>query len=110
MTAVGKPAVRRIAADHPSIAGHFPGDPLVPGVLILEEVYEAVVAAYGPAQLVALRSVKFLAPLRPGEDFSVTLRPEGEGCYRFACVRGERVLVQGQMCLSGTAVTPPGIA
>ena len=30
-----------IAADHPSLAGHFPGNPIVPGVVILEEVVRA---------------------------------------------------------------------
>ena len=36
-----KPTVRRpirIEADHPSLPGHFPGRPLVPGVMLLEQV------------------------------------------------------------------------
>ena len=31
-------ATRIIRADHPSLPGHFPGAPLVPGVVILDEV------------------------------------------------------------------------
>ena len=27
-----------IAYDHPSLAGHFPGNPIVPGVVILDQV------------------------------------------------------------------------
>ena len=32
---------RVIAKDHPALAGHFPGNPIVPGVLILDEVMRA---------------------------------------------------------------------
>jgi len=31
-----------IRRDHPSLPGHFPGNPVVPGVVILEEVLEAI--------------------------------------------------------------------
>src|SRR5437879_10590804 len=33
---------RAIRADHPSLAGHFPGTPIVPGVVILDEVAAAL--------------------------------------------------------------------
>lgn len=94
------PVVRRIAADHPAIAGHFPGDPLVPGVLILEEVYDVAVATFGPSRLVGVRQVKFLAPLRPGEDFQVMLKVERGGSIGFTCTRGQHTLAQGQLLLA----------
>ena len=95
---------RRVAIDHPAIAGHFPNDPLVPGVLILEEVHEALVGALGIRQLLAIRWAKFLAPLRPGEEFRVTVKPLTDGRYDFACMRGEQVVAQGQLQL---ASSPP---
>ena len=42
-----------IAADHPSLPGHFPGQPVVPGVVVLERVLEAIESGHGP--LAALR-------------------------------------------------------
>lgn len=102
---MAEPTIRRIARDHPAIAGHFPGDPLVPGVLILEEVYAEAIAAFGPGRLIGFRSVKFLAPLRPEDEFQVVLTPEGGGRYDFACRRGERILVQGRLQLQAEPVT-----
>ena len=61
--------VLRIAAEHPAFDGHFPGRPLVPGVLLLAQVLEAVradaalAAAVGPAPRLGV--AKFLAPVGP---------------------------------------------
>ena len=93
---------RRIARGHPAIAGHFPDDPLVPGVLILEEVFDAVVTAFGPGQLIAVRWVKFLAPLRPEQDFRVAVTSLGGGRFGFACMRGtgDQTLAHGELQLT----------
>jgi 3-hydroxymyristoyl/3-hydroxydecanoyl-(acyl carrier protein) dehydratase len=31
-----------IAAEHPALAGHFPGSPIVPGVVLLDEMVRAL--------------------------------------------------------------------
>lgn len=60
-----------VAPDHPCLAGHFPGDPLVPGVVVLEHVLAAA-GIDGRAQ-VRLPQVKFVGPLRPGEPARIEL-------------------------------------
>jgi 3-hydroxymyristoyl/3-hydroxydecanoyl-(acyl carrier protein) dehydratase len=57
----------RIAADHPSLPGHFPGRPLVPGVIVLDRVVAAIERECG-ARIVALPQVKFASPLLPEQD------------------------------------------
>lgn len=69
-----------VPADHPVFAGHFPGQPLVPGALLLAEVLEAVQRVPALATRLGanptLAAAKFLAPVRPGSTLSIELHPE----------------------------------
>ena len=50
--------LRLIHADHPSLPGHFPGAPLVPGVVILDEVVAALAEWRQNSQLSGIRMRK----------------------------------------------------
>ena len=63
---------------HPSIPGHFPGDPIVPGVVILARVAEAIRTHFPHIELGVLLNVRFHAPLKPGESFFVRPQLQGE--------------------------------
>ena len=56
-----------VAADHPSLPGHFPGHPIVPGVLVLDHVLAALRRLTG-RDVVHLRQVRFTSALAPGEQ------------------------------------------
>ena len=74
-------AIRLIRADHPSLPGHFPDAPLVPGVVILDEVIAALAEWQQNSQLNGIRMVKFLAPLQPEQAFTISLSLRNEhGC------------------------------
>ncbi len=91
---------RVISAGHPGLAGHFPGNPIVPGVVILDEVIQALGDWRSGAQAVGLPVVKFLAPLRPEQPFTVRFVETGSGRVRFACIREDgQPLAQGQLAL-----------
>jgi len=55
-----------VPADHPSLPGHFPGRPIVHGVVLLDEVMSGL-AHCGGYRVRKLQEVKFLATMRPGE-------------------------------------------
>lgn len=85
-----------IEANHPALPGHFPGYPLVPGVLMLEQVALALRAWRGQ-RLARVLEVKFLAPLLPGQQAEITLdelATDGTR-LRFAIHRGDTLLARG---------------
>jgi len=59
----------QIDLNHPSLEGHFPGQPIVPGVVILDEMVKAFRKKRGhPCKIKKILSVKFLLPLEPGSQ------------------------------------------
>lgn len=91
---------RVIASNHPSLAGHFPGDPIVPGVVILEEVVQVLEGWRSNCRLEGVPAVKFLVPLRPEEVFTIRLSRQGERLVSFECRRQGQLLVRGQLDVS----------
>jgi len=85
-----------IEADHPSLPGHFPGRPLVPGVVLLDRVVAAIEAAHGPLGPLRLPQVKFMQPLRPGEEARVELEGAAPR-WRFRVLRGDTLLAGGEV-------------
>ena len=85
-----------IAPDHPCLPGHFPGRPLVPGVVLLDRVLAAIEAAHGPLGPLRLPQVKFVQPLLPGEAARVELDGTAPR-WRFRVLRGEVVLASGEV-------------
>ena len=85
-----------IAVDHPAFAGHFPGSPVVPGVVLLDEALFVIAAATGLAHC-RIAWAKFLRPVRPGDALIVRHDVESSGAVRFAIMAGADQVVTGSL-------------
>lgn len=96
-----------VDAGHPALDGHFPGRPIVPGVLLLARVQAAIEAAHGPLGALRLPQVKFVRPLLPGEAARIELEAvatETGGRWRFRVLReaDDVLLAAGEFAAAGS--------
>jgi 3-hydroxyacyl-[acyl-carrier-protein] dehydratase len=84
-----------LTPDDPSVAGHFPGNPIIPGAVLLREVLR-VVSADGEMHCCAIQAARFLHPARPGDRLVIVWEEKPDGEVSFTCSTGtpeRRVLV-----------------
>jgi len=82
-----------IDAEHPSLPGHFPGNPVVPGVVLLDRIAAAIERA-GAGTLRRIGAVKFLAPVLPGDAIECVVARDGER-VRFHATRDGAIVLRG---------------
>ena len=82
------------AADHPTSAGHFPGNPIIPGALLLAEVLRCIEQTQGLSCVSCnVKSAKFHHPARPGDCVNIEYSYSTQGDIDFQCaVTGTKVL------------------
>lgn len=73
------PTTFRIPADHPSLPGHFPGQPIVPGVVLLDHALAHLTRQQPGLRTTRLSQVKFLHPVTPGRLLTLRLRTGARG-------------------------------
>lgn len=90
-----------IAATHPAFDGHFPGTPVLPGVVLLDEAIRTIeLAAGGEPRCWRLASVKFLKAIGPGESLVLEQERLASGTIRFTILCAAQAVAIG-------ALTPP---
>jgi 3-hydroxymyristoyl/3-hydroxydecanoyl-(acyl carrier protein) dehydratase len=91
-----------VAADHPCGAGHFPGRPIVPGVVLLAEAMAAIAAATGRGpERWTLANAKFLHPVVPGTALTLAHEAGANGGVRFEVRAGDRLVASGALAPRG---------
>ena len=81
---------------HPALAGHFPGAPILPGVVLLDEAVRALEqASGGAAQHWTVSAAKFLKPVQPGETLTLACEPRPNGSMRFTVSSAGRAVASG---------------
>lgn len=89
------------AADHPAFAGHFPGHPIVPGVLLLDWAQTVIEQQLGhPIQ--ALAEAKFHSPATPTDVLEIDFEA-GASAVRFEIRSATRKIASGRFPLPASA-------
>lgn len=93
-----------IPPDHPALAGHFPGRPIVPGVVLLDHVVRAIEDARGLAfGALGIGAAKFLQPVGPGVALDIETRDDVHGGVRFTVSAGASAVVTGVLTQQANA-------
>ncbi|OGT04406.1 MAG: hypothetical protein A2143_10670 [Gallionellales bacterium RBG_16_57_15] len=87
-----------VPLDHPAFAGHFPGTPILPGVVLLDTTLQAIANASGIAlDRCEISSVKFLSPANPGDALVIQHEISASGTIRFDIMAGTRKIASGSI-------------
>ncbi len=90
-----------IPAHHPCLSGHFPDRPIVPAVLLLQSVVDALRPHFCNRAPIAVNAAKFLLPVLPEQTLSLHLNID-HASARFRCTCEGQTVAQGQMRYAST--------
>jgi len=92
-----------VPSDHPSLAGHFPGQPVVPAVMLLDATLAAI-ETRGEFALDTIVSAKFLQPVLPDDRVDLEIRFTALEASRLrasvTCSRTGSVVFEGSLILT----------
>jgi 3-hydroxymyristoyl/3-hydroxydecanoyl-(acyl carrier protein) dehydratase len=98
-----------IPFDHPAFAGHFPGTPIVPGVVLLDEALFAIQTVEGRSlDACRIASAKFFHPVGPGATLVVCHEILANGAIRFDILEGPRKVASGSLVVPLPGAGAPG--
>ena len=84
-----------IAVEHPALAGHFPGAPILPGVVLLDEIVHAVQSAEHATVGWRIGTAKFVSPVHPGETLTLGHERMANGSIHFSVSRAGQAVAHG---------------
>jgi UDP-3-O-[3-hydroxymyristoyl] N-acetylglucosamine deacetylase / 3-hydroxyacyl-[acyl-carrier-protein] dehydratase len=101
-------AVKNVSVNEPFFSGHWPGQPIMPGVLILEAVAQACGILIGAsienphaklAMIASIDRVKLRRKVVPGDQLRIKVQSQRIKCSS-ACIRGQAMVGE---CLAAEA-------
>lgn len=92
-----------IPATHASLKGHFPNNPIVPGVVILDEVINIINSIKPEFVVDTIPMVKFTQPLLAEQKVLVEINEKNDMVIGFNCSHNKNKLVTGQLTLKAIA-------
>jgi 3-hydroxymyristoyl/3-hydroxydecanoyl-(acyl carrier protein) dehydratase len=97
-------ALAYVPADSPWFLGHFPNEPILPGIALINMAQQAIIedAALKGEEIIfeALKRVRFTQPVRPGESLKVNITCEeadAETLFTFKVAHEENIVCSGMI-------------
>ncbi|SMM99137.1 (3R)-hydroxymyristoyl-[ACP] dehydratase [uncultured Candidatus Thioglobus sp.] len=86
-----------VADEHPSLAGHFPGNPIVPGAVIIEQIMQGFCALNEAKEIASLVTIKLMKPILPQQQVRVHFKEISAVLFSFECITNKEVSVIGRL-------------
>ena len=95
---------RRFAPDLRCTDGHFAGNPIIPGAVLLSDTLAAIAESLGAAiEICEIKTAKFFHPVRPGERMSIDYSSLHGGIVTFTCTVNSKTVLTGRVICQATA-------
>lgn len=95
-------ALAYVPTDSPWFVGHFPGEPILPGIALIHMAEQAIMRhtekRSEQVKLSAMRRVRFTQPVKPGENLSLNISGEEMGeetLFSFKIANSENIVCSG---------------
>ncbi|OGP91240.1 MAG: hypothetical protein A2031_10325 [Deltaproteobacteria bacterium RBG_19FT_COMBO_43_11] len=95
-------ALAYASMDSPWFSGHFPGEPILPGIALVHMAEQAIQQHADnrgeQVQIYALKRIRFVQPVRPGETISINISSEEVGeeiLFSFKATNKEDIVCSG---------------
>ena len=92
-------------ADEPFFRGHYPGNPVTPGVILIDRAVKAAERMLGCSfSLKGMKKVKFSRPVLPGETVALRLERKGEEEISYSFLKDGAQYASGILVLTGPSM------
>ena len=95
-----------IPSTHPALDGHFPGQPIVPAALLLDQLCECLQETTG-YRFRQAKQIRFLRPIKPNQLIVIKCEVKNSDDYRFQCSVEGDLVVKGLLSTEAPVSSPP---
>lgn len=88
---------------HPAFPGHFPGRPILPGVVLIDQAIRLGAGILSPGVAISgLGNAKFFQPVLPGTVLTFRFPQPSATAQGFEIMEGDKIVASGSLSLEST--------